>query len=433
MRRLGDESVTLRGGRVLDPAAGVDEVRDLRIEDGVLTAMGRDLPPVRGMVEVDLQGACVAPGLLDVHVHLREPGQSYKETIATGTRAAVKGGFTAVACMPNTQPVLDRGCHVEEVNRAKGKVCPVLPIGALTKDLAGAQLAEYGELVAAGCVAFSDDGHGVQSAAVTRRAMQFCQMYDRPFIQHLEDETLSGGGSMHAGAVSTRLGLGGIPAEAETVMLARDLLLVEATGVRYHAAHVSTKGAVEMLRRALDQGLPVSGEACPHHFDLTDERVGAYDTHAKVNPPLRSDEHRQAVVEAVLDGTLGVIATDHAPHAAEEKALEFSCAPFGISGLESALAVTLTRLHHKEGMPLLDLVDRMSLGPAKLLGLEHRGRLTLGRPADLTIFDPSRTWTLTPEHLESKGQNNAWMGRELRGRPLHAFVEGCWWDLTAHE
>lgn len=422
----GVATLTLRNGRLLDPRRKADERVDLRIEAGLLTAIGPRLPGMAGVPDLDLAGLCVAPGFFDMHVHLREPGQTHKETVRSGTAAAVAGGFTGVACMPNTTPVLDRGAHVEQVNRAAGRACPVHPIGAITKGLEGKELAEFGELVDAGCVAFSDDGKGVQSAAMTLRALGFAKMYDRLLIQHLEDETLAAGGTMHEGLCSTRLGLKGIPAEAEAAMLARDLLLVEKSRARYHAAHVSTRASLELLRRARDKGLPVSAEACPHHLDLTDEAIGEYDTRAKVNPPLRSEEHRLALVDAVREGLVEVIATDHAPHAREEKALEFPSAPFGIAGLETALPVLLERLHRQAGMPLLDLVDRLTLGPARVLGLTVRARVEVGARADLTVFDPDRPVAVEESRLASKGKNNPWLGRTLRGAPVHVFVEGVW-------
>ena len=373
----------------------------------------------------DAQGAVIAPGLVDLHVHLREPGQSAKETIETGTRAAAAGGFTSIACMPNTDPVVDTPAWVEWVQRRGEGAghCRVLPIAAATVGQRGEQLAPLDALARAGAVAFSDDGHPVASAAVMRRALEYARPTGLPLICHEEDPTLKGDGVMHEGFTAMRLGLRGVPGAAESIMCRRDADLAELTAGRVHLAHLSTGGAFDALRDAKRRGLRVTGETCPHYWVLTDEAVGDYDTHAKMNPPLRSDADRAACIAAIVDGTIDCFATDHAPHTADEKSRPFTDAPFGIVGLETALALTLTGLVRPGHIPLARAIELWTDAPRRVFDLP-KVALEGGFPADLTLIDPDAEWTVNPTAFHSKGRSTPFAGVRVTGRVLATFCDG---------
>lgn len=415
----------LRGGRVVDPSRSVDEVTDLLLASGKIEAAGRGLGRPDGAEVLDCAGLIVAPGFIDTHCHLREPGREDVETIATGARAAAAGGFTAVCAMPNTEPVTDNqaavGFIVRQAQRAGA--ARVHPIGAISVGQRGEALAEFGEMVGAGAVAVSDDGRPVVSAQLMRTALEYARTFGIPVIDHCEEPTLSAAGVMNEGTVSARLGLRGIPNEAEDIMVIRDILLARRSGGHVHLAHISTAGAVELIRWGKDRGIRVTAEACPHHLSLTDNEVEGYDTNAKMSPPLRSAVDVAAVQEAVRDGTIDVIATDHAPHHYDEKEREFADAPNGIVGLETALGVALTSLVDAGVIDLQTLVERMSCAPARVLGLRE-GTLARGAAADVTIFDPERWWVVDPSHFVSKGRNTPYSGKELRGRAVYTIVGG---------
>ncbi len=417
----------IRNGRVVDPAQGLDEGMDVLVEDGEIAALGERLE-VEGEHEVlDASGLVVAPGFIDAHVHLREPGYEYKETIETGCRAAVAGGFTAVCPMPNTNPVNDNPAVTESIlsRAAEVGLARVHPVGAVSKGLRGEAMAEIGEMVRAGAVAFTDDGRPVTNSRLMRRVLEYSRSFDVPILAHEEDLELSMGGAMHEGEVATRIGMPGIPAAAEEVMIARDIILVELTGGRLHVQHTSTRGAVDLVRMAKRRRLPVTCEVTPHHFTLTDEDVAAsnYDPNWKMNPPLRTAEDRDALLQAIYDGTVDVIATDHAPHHRDEKELEFSDAPFGIVGLETAVSLALDRLVHAKVIGLMQLVRLMSTNPARLLGLPG-GTLKPGSPADLTLLNLSARVTVDPSTFQSKSRNTPFAGMALRGAPEMTIVAG---------
>lgn len=412
----------LRGGRVLDPADRGEA--DVLIEGGRITAIGPAMPEAGHRV-IDVGGFVVAPGLIDIHVHLRDPGQTHKEDIASGTRAAVRGGFTAVACMANTAPPLDHPVAIEYVRSRAREVgsCRVYPIGAITKGLEGNELAPIAGLAAAGAVALSDDGVAVRDAGLLRRAMEYAAMVGLPLIEHCEDPALSAGGVIHDGAQAAVLGLRGIPASSEAVIVARDLVLAEAAGARLHIAHVSTAAGVRLIRDAKARGVRVTAEVTPHHLVLTDTDVGDYDASRKMNPPLRSAGDVAALREALADGTIDAIATDHAPHAVEEKLVEFDHAPFGVVGLETALGVVLTHLVRPGLLSLPDAVRCMSAAPARILGLPG-GALEPGGPADVVVIDPDRRWTVRAEEFASKSRNTPFEGWHLVGRAVLTLVDG---------
>ena len=423
--------------RLADPAAGTLTGEDVLVADGRVVARGpaaRTHAAAARAQTVDAAGAVLAPGLVDVHVHLREPGQEDKETIATGTAAAVAGGFTSVACMPNTAPPLDepgRLYLVAERARRAG-LARVHPVAAITQGLAGERLADLAALVEAGAVAFSDDGHPVMHGGLMRHALEYAKDLGVPVITHAEDRTLRGDGVMNEGPTASRLGLAGIPAACEIVAVARDLELLALTGGRLHVAHVSTAGAVDALRRARARGLfganganganGASGETAPHYLALTDAACAGYDTHAKMNPPLRSAADREAVLAGVADGTLSVIATDHAPHTPHEKEAEFAAAPFGVVGLETALGVALTHLVHAGRMPLEGVLAALTTAPRALLGLPDP--LAIGAEADLVLLDPDAAWTVDRARFRSKGRNTPFHGHDLKGRALATWVAG---------
>ncbi len=420
------KSIVIANGRVIDPAAGVDELRDLWIEKGVVRAVAKpgELASTDGAERIDARGMWVVPGFVDLHVHLREPGYEYKETIATGTAAAVAGGFTAVACMANTNPVNDNAAVTRLIldRAAEAGLARVYPIGALSVGLQGERMAEIGEMHAAGILAVSDDGMPVADAGLMRRALEYTKLFGIPVVDHAEDKGLCGGGCMHEGRVSMRLGLRGIPAAAEEVMVARDVSLAELTGGRLHIAHVSTRGAIASVRDAKARGIAVTAEAAPHHFTLTDAAVAAYDGDAKMNPPLRSEEHRQAVLGGLADGTIDAIATDHAPHHRDEKEVEFESAAFGIVGLETALPLSL-RLVTGGTLTPSALVERLSTAPARILRVPG-GTLAEGSPADVTLVDPEAAWTVETPKLRSKSKNTPFRGHEMKGKAIVTIVGG---------
>ena len=416
-------SLLITGGHVIGDANEPNRSAGLLLRDGKVAAVGHDLGPADETI--DATGRLVCPGLIDVHVHFREPGDEEEETIATGSAAAVAGGFTTVCCMPNTRPPLDTEAAVEFVRREGQRVglCNVFPIGAVTKGRAGRELAEIGAMHARGAVAFSDDGVGVADAAVMRRALQYLKMFDAVLMQHCEEPTL-GGGAMHAGLVSTVLGLPGIPAEAEQLMIARDLLLNRAIGGRYHVQHVSTAPSVELVRRAKADGQSVTCEVAPHHLLLTDESCRGYDTNFKMNPPLRTAADVVACIAGVVDGTIDCLATDHAPHRAEEKELEFDQAPFGIVGLECALPLYARALVEPGHVTWPRLIELMTVNAARVAKLDGKGTLAVGADADVTIIDPERAWTIDVNAFRGKSRNCPFHGWAVKGRATHTIVGG---------
>jgi dihydroorotase len=414
----------IRNGRVVDPASDTDKPADLLIQDGMINAVGAGIR-APGAEILDATGLIVAPGFIDMHVHLREPGFEHAETIETGARAAAAGGFTSICCMPNTLPVNDSATVTSYiVERArKLAVTNVFPIGAITRNSAGEELAAIGSMKAAGVVAISDDGRPVMNARVMRRAMEFARSFDLPVIDHCEDLNLSAGGDMHEGYESVRLGLRGIPAGSEDVMVARDILLAQVTGARFHVAHISTRNAVAMVTYAKQRGLPVTCEATPHHFALTDSQMRPYDSNFKMKPPLRTACHTGAVVEGIVSGAIDAIATDHAPHPGSEKMQEFEKCPFGILGLETALGLSLEYLVHSGRITLARLVALFTIGPERVLHL-GRGTLAPGAPGDLTIFSTDLEWTYDVNQSFSKSRNSPFDGRTFRGGPVATIVNG---------
>ncbi len=427
--------VLIRGGRVIDPANGVDGVMDVLLRDGMIAEIGQGLSAPGGARTIEAAGLVVAPGLVDLHAHLREPGFEYKETIESGTRAAAAGGFTTVCCMPNTEPALDTAAAVEFVRRtarATGHV-RVYPIGAITRGRKGKQLAEMAELAEAGAVAFSDDGDCVENSGLMRSALEYSLVVRRPVVQHAEDKALTGGAQMNEGPVAARLGLKGWPRQGEEVIVARDVHLAELTGAHLHVAHLSTAGAVEHVRRAKGRGLRVTAEVTPHHLTLTDDLVGGhwwsataslppYDTSTKVNPPLRANEDGAAVLAGLLETTIDCIATDHAPHGSADKHCEYAAAASGISNIETALGSVLSLVHAGK-VDLVTAVAAMTQRAATVFGLPA-GTLSAGAPADVVVFDPEREWCVDPHQLYSKGKNTPLAGHFLRGQAVFTIVSG---------
>jgi len=447
-------SLLLTGGRVLDPALHLDSVTDVLIIGGKIAAVGAEAvaqAPTSAQ-RFDAKGLVVAPGLIDAHVHLREPGQSGKETIATGTAAAARGGFTSVVCMPNTAPPVDNASAValiREKAHREGKV-NVFVSGAISRNLAGEELAPIGSLKQAGVVAITDDGHCVQNNELMRRALEYARMFDLPILDHCQDYSLVTDGVMHEGYWSTMLGLRGWPAAGEEMIVSRDLRLAELTGARVHCQHLSSAGSVRLIREAKQRGLPVTAEACPHHFLLTDAAVAgsekfwaqdgkavfvcgsgtakppgwpSYDTNVKTNPPLRSAEDREALLEGLTDGTIDLLASDHAPHCDFEKEVEFDYAPFGITGLETELALSLMQLYHTRRLNLLDLIAKFTVAPARLLKLD-KGTLRAGADGDVTVFDPDREWVFDRAQSASKAFNSPFYGWRLKGQVVATVVAG---------
>ena len=447
-------SLLLTGGRVIDPANRLDAVTDVLILDGKIAIIGAEASQraPSGIRKLNVAGRIVCPGLIDLHVHLREPGQTAKETVATGTAAAARGGFTSVVCMPNTAPAMDSAATVALVHeRARqAAVVNVFVAGAITKAIAGEELAQIGSLKNAGVVAITDDGHCVQSNEMMRRALEYARMFNLPVMDHCQDYALVTDGVMHEGYWNTVLGLRGWPSAGEEMIVARNILLAEMTGCQVHCQHLSAAGSVRLLREAKRRGVPVSGEACPHHFTLTDAAVAgsekfwaddgrgvfgfdkmsgtppvwpAYHTHFKMNPPLRSAADRAAIIEGLADGTIEILSSDHAPHCNYEKEVEFDYAPFGITGLESELALSLMQLYHANHLSLADLIAKFTLHPAKLLKLA-KGTLSVGADADVTVFDPNQEWVFHAKDSASKSLNSPFFGWTLKGRALATIVAG---------
>ncbi|MBX3333985.1 MAG: dihydroorotase [Nitrospira sp.] len=416
-------SILIKDGYVIDPGRFIGTA-DVLIENGKIAALGPNLSAPAESRVIAASGKLVMPGFVDVHVHFREPGFEYKETIQSGSAAAVAGGFTTVCCMPNTSPVNDNQAVTEfilERSRLAG-LANVLPIGAITKGSEGKELAEIGDLRRSGCVAISDDGKPVMNSLVMRRAMEYALAFDLTVVDHCEDLHLAEGGCMNEGLISTELGLPGIPAAAEDVMVARNLSLSELTGARLHLAHISTVGSVRMVREAKSRGIPVTAEACPHHFTLTEELVRGYNTHAKMNPPLRTWTDVQAIKDGLRDGTIDVIATDHAPHATQEKQQDFTEAPFGIVGLETAFSLTLGLV--EEGVLSLEqAVQKLTSAPAKAFGL-NKGTLGVGADADVVVVDQTEPWEVDPSKFRSKSRNTPFAGWKVKGRVDATIVGG---------
>ena len=417
----------IANGYVVDPTRNVNGGRDIFIEDGRVVELlksGGDAP--EGSEVFDATGLIVAPGFIDLHTHLREPGQEYKETIASGAAAAVAGGFTSVCAMPNTDPINDNPAvtsFIVEQSQSVG-LANVFPVGAITKGSKGEELAEMGEMLRAGIVAVTDDGRPVPSPGLMRRALEYARGFDLTVMDHCDDKSLAAGGVMHEGEWSLRLGLRGIPALAEESDAARDCALAELTGARVHLAHVSTRGAIEAVRRAKERGAQVTCEVAPHHFTLTDAACEGFDTNMKMNPPLRSREHVDAILEAIADGTIDAIATDHAPHHSDEKALEFDHAPFGITGLETAVGLALDRLVHGGRVSLERLVELFSVNPARIFRLEGRGTLKAGAWGDVTVLDPDLRWTFDASRSKSKSRNTPFDNWTLHGAAVATIVAG---------
>ena len=422
-------SILLTGGRVIDPSQSVDEAADVLITGTKIEAIGarvrHDAAQREGLETIDCSGLVVCPGFIDVHCHLREPGREEVETIASGARAAAAGGFTAVCAMPNTDPVTDNQAAVGFIIRQAtiADAARVHPIGAISVGQRGESLAEFGEMVAAGAVAVSDDGKPVASAHLMRTALEYARTFGIPVADHCEEPTLASGGTMNEGIVSARLGLKGIPAEAEEIMAIRDILLARRTGGHIHLCHMSTRGSVELIRWGKERHVNVTAEVCPHHLSLTQDAVEGYNTNAKMNPPLRTAEDVAALQQAVSDGTIDLIATDHAPHHYDEKEREFADAPNGIIGLETALAVNITWLVAPGIIDLPTLIERMSCAPARVFKLPG-GTLRRGAPADVTVFDPHRQWVVEPKNFISKGRNTPYSGRTLQGTARYTIVDG---------
>ncbi len=418
------KTLLIKNGRVIDPASQTDRIVDVFIANGRIAGIGDGIAS-RGAEVFDAAGMIVAPGFIDMHVHLREPGFEHAENIESGSRAAAAGGFTSICCMPNTKPVNDSALVTSYiVERARqNAVVNVFPIGAITKGSEGEELAAIGAMKAAGAVAISDDGRPVMNSRVMRRAMEFARSYDIPVIDHCEDLNLSAGGDMHEGAKSVRLGLHGIPSASEDVMVARDLVLAQLTGARYHVAHISTRNSVAMVDYARRQGLPVTCEATPHHFALTDNDMAPYDSNYKMKPPLRACGDCDAVIEGIVRGTISAIATDHAPHPGSEKMQEFERCPFGIIGLETAIALTLKELVHPGKIALSRMVELFTTGPEAVMRL-GRGTLALDAPGDVTIFSTDLEWTYDVNQSPSRSRNSPFNGRTFRGGPVATVVSG---------
>ena len=417
--------ILIQGGRVLDPASGTDKVMDVLVEDRAVVAMGEGLNEPADRV-IDAEGLWVCPGFIDLHTHLREPGFTYKETIATGTRSGAKGGFTTLCAMPNTDPVTDTDIIVEYIQlkaRREG-VVRVLPIGAITKGQQGETLAEIGAMAQAGACALSEDGKSVENAGLLRSAMTYAKMFGLPIFDHCEDKTLSAGGSMNAGPQAQLLGLKGISRESEDVIIARDIILAEAVGIPLHICHLSTKRGVELVREARQRGSQITAEVTPHHFTLIDEDITDYDGNTKMAPPVRSREDRAALLQGLKDGTIGAIATDHAPHAVEEKNREYEDCAFGIVGLETALPLGVTELVETGILSPLELVGKLTFGPAEILGRSDLGRLEVGGIADIAIVDPAARYGIDAQSFASKGKNTPFDGRPVQGRVLYTLAQG---------
>lgn len=416
--------ILIKNGRLINPATGIDEVMDVLVNDSVVEKIEKNINDDADKV-IDADKCWVTPGFIDVHVHLRDPGYEYKETIATGTRAAAKGGFTTICCMPNTSPVTDSEIMVEyiKMKAARDGVVNVLPIGSITKGQSGEELANIGQMANAGACAISEDGKSVLSSGLLKTAMKYAKMFNIPVLSHCEDMSLVGGGSMNAGAASQLLGLKGISNDSEEVIVARDIILARSTNSKLHICHVSTKGSIQLLREAHARGESVTAEICPHHFTLTDEAVMDYDGNTKMNPPLRSAEDVLALKEALKDGTVGIIATDHAPHSLDEKNCEYEKAAFGIVGLETALPLGIKVLIGEGWLTPSQLIEKMTINPAKMLGID-KGSIEVGKVADITIIDPEAEYKVDVSKFASKSKNSPFDGYEVKGKIEYTIVGG---------
>ena len=418
--------ILLKNGRLIDPLTRRDEEVDIHINNGTIERMGKGVTVVAAQL-IELKGRVIAPGFIDMHVHLREPGFEYKETILTGVTAAAAGGFTAVCCMPNTDPPIDEESTVRFIqNKAKialNGLVDVHPVAAVTKGRKGEHIAPLAELSEAGAVAFTDDGDPVYDAEIMRRALEYAAMFGKPIIQHAQDMPMTRGGAMNEGYIATVLGLPGMPPIAEDVVVARDIHLAGYTGGQYHLAHMSTAGATELVRQAKTKGLNVTCEVTPHHFTLTDEAVRGYDTNTKMNPPLRTREDVEALKQGLRDGTIDVIATDHAPHSFDEKQVEYQSAPFGIVGLETAIGLTITELVDAGVLTLMQMIEKFSTNPRRILHLPEI-RIAEGQRANLSIFDPTVEWVVDPASFRSKSKNSPFGGRKLKGRGVGVINNG---------
>jgi len=414
----------IQGGRIIDPGQGIDKVSSLLITEGKILWLG-ETPPQADYDILHAERLIVCPGFIDFHCHLRQPGFEEKETIATGTRAAARGGFTTICCMPDTNPPLDNQAAIDYVKAEATKegVVRVLPIGCISKGRKGEELAEMGELASAGAIAYSDDGNPVRSSRLMRQALDYSRTFSLPVIDHCEDTALSEDGQMNEGIISTQLGLRGIPAAAEEIMVARDLALAELTGAWLHIAHVSTEGSVDLIRGGKEKGIRVTAEVTPHHLTLTEEEVIGYDTNAKVNPPLRTKRDIQALIQGLKENVIDIIATDHAPHTEIDKLCEFALAPFGISGLETAFG-SLMRLVHNGQLSLTTLIAKLTCEPARIINYDQLGTLKIGAPADIAIFDPDKDWVVDTKTFASKGKNTPLAGSVLKGKVMATISQG---------
>jgi len=417
----------IQGGRIIDPGQGIDEIGSLLIAEGKISGLSKGALPQPGCDVIDAQGLIVCPGLIDLHCHLRQPGFEDKETIATGSQAAARGGFTTICCMPNTSPPLDSRATIDYVKStaASEGMARILPIGCISKGRKGEELAPMAELASAGVIAYSDDGKPVLNSNLMRQALDYSRVLDLPIIDHSEDTFLTEGGLMNEGEISTRLGLKGIPAAAEEIMIARDLILAHLTGARLHIAHVSTEGSVELIRHAKEKGTRVTAEVTPHHLTLTEEKVIGYNTNAKVNPPLRTKRDTQALLQGLKENVIDAIATDHAPHTEADKLVDFALAPFGISSFETALGSLLSLVHNGQ-LSLNTLISKLTYEPAKIIGDKYGklGSFEVGVPADVTIFDPNMEWVVDPKAFASKGKNTPLAGSRLKGKAVATIAQG---------
>ena len=418
--------ILIKNGHVIDPANGVNSVADIFVKDGVIAEIGTNLNPEdKDMEIIDATDKIVSPGLVDMHVHLREPGFEYKEDVESGTRAAVAGGVTSVACMPNTNPVIDNAAVITFIKEKAKEAgyAHVYPVGAVSKGLKGQELAEIGEMRFSGAVAISDDGKPVADSGFMRRAMEYSKMFDIKVISHCEDLSLANDGYMNEGPTATAMGLRGISRASEEVMVARDIVIAESIGAPVHIAHISTKGSVELIRHAKQRGVEVTCETCPHYFTLTDKACECFNTNSKMNPPLRTEEDVEAIKAGLKDGTIDCIVTDHAPHHIDEKNCEFGYAPNGIIGLETSLGLGIKYLVNGGVLTLEELIEKMSINPSKILGIA-KGTLGVGKTADITIFDPQKPWTVDVDKFQSKSKNSPYDGYELFGKPEYVIVSG---------
>jgi dihydroorotase len=424
MREVRLSNLLIKGARVIDPASNLDAKRDILIKERRVARIEKSVGDRKARV-LNARDLIVVPGLLDLHCHLRDPGRPDEETIETGSQAAVAGGFTSICCMPNTDPAIDNDGIVNYIYKEAARVglCNVFPVGAITKNRDGRELTEFGELLKAGAKGFSDDGDAVADSNVLRHAMEYSRIFDVPIFEHPIDKNLAQDGLMNEGFVSTRLGLKGSPAIAEELIVARDLLLARFTGARLHLCHISTGGAVELIRRAKKQGVRVTCETCPHYFYFNDEALVSFDANYKVNPPIRSEKDRRAIIEGLKDGTIDCIATDHAPHCQAEKELEFAGAPYGMIGFETAVSLIIMELINKEKMGWLDVIRKMTVNPAKLIGVKA-GSIVLGALADITMIAPDRKWRVAEDKIKSRSKNTPLLGRELKGRVKNVVLKG---------